>query len=416
MVQRSIDCALVFANGQPDWSHWERPWYVGGGPGADYDWGKWATAPGTKRQLILTQNLIPISAQSEDWRHLGAAGAYVQHARVLARNLVAAGLGNSIIRLSHEANGDWNPDSIGNTDAQYGLWAQFWRETVLAMRSVPGADFRFDWCINGRYRPIALDKWYPGDDVVDIIGIDAYDSGVPSGQPRWATIYDRPLGIHDVERFAAAHRKPLSIPEWGVAPIGFQLSGGDDAAYVDGIASVVRNNNVAYQSYFSNHQWATQLATGPSSLAAYVRHFGNKGDSTDIAPVATPPTPGSPATPGSPPAPESAATPASTAVRGTAPTGSTLRATDGRASARLMLRITGATIGVARATFHFAAQRGTKLSCRLNSESWRQCSTRTRDRVRLLKARNVWHVWARNDAGNTIARNERSEEGRASRR
>jgi hypothetical protein len=379
MVQRSIDCALVFANGQPDWSYWERPWYVGGGPGANYDWGKWATAPGTKRQLIITQNLIPISAQSEDWRHLGAAGAYVHHARVLARNLVAAGLGNSIIRLSHEANGDWYPDSIGNTDAQYGLWAQFWRETVLAMRSVPGADFRFDWCINGRYRPIALDKWYPGDDVVDIIGIDAYDGGVPSGQRRWATIYDRPLGIHDVERFAAAHRKPLSIPEWGVAPIGFQLSGGDDAAYVDGIASVVRNNNVAYQSYFSNHQWATQLATGPTSLAAYVRHFGNNGDSTGIAPVGT-------------------------AVRGTAPTGSTVRATDGRATARPTLRITGATIGLARATFHFAAQRGTTLSCRLNSESWRQCSTETRDRVRLPRARNTWRVRARDDAGNTVIR------------
>ncbi len=43
------------------------------------------------------------------------------------------------------------------------------------MRSVPGASFRFDWTINAGYRPIPFNDYYPGNDVVDIIGMDVYD-------------------------------------------------------------------------------------------------------------------------------------------------------------------------------------------------------------------------------------------------
>jgi hypothetical protein len=54
-----------------------------------------------------------------------------------------------------------------------------------------------------------------GDDVVDIVGIDAYDAGVPSGRSRWSSVYGQPDGIQTVLRFAAAHGKPMSIPECG---------------------------------------------------------------------------------------------------------------------------------------------------------------------------------------------------------
>jgi beta-mannanase len=120
-------------------------------------------------------------------------------------------------------------------------------------------------------RPIPLAQWYPGDDVVDIVGVDAYDVGVPGGQPRWATIYGRRGGVRDVVRFATAHHKPLSIPEWGVGPAGAKGSGGDDPEYVRGIERVLRDNRIAYQSYFFNAEWAQQLTAGPRSLAVYRR-------------------------------------------------------------------------------------------------------------------------------------------------
>jgi beta-mannanase len=152
------------------------------------------------------------------------------------------------------------------------------------MRSVRGAAFRFDWCINARWRPIPLADFYPGNDVVDYVGIDAYDSAVGPGIDRWSAIYNRPDGIHDVLRFAAAHGKPMSFPEWGLwKPGGDTLGGGDDPDYVNGIARIVRQNQVAYQSYFYKYDSATLLASSPFSLAAYRRHFGAGGDSVEAS-------------------------------------------------------------------------------------------------------------------------------------
>ena len=280
LVGRPTDCAMVYNDASPDWAGWEDPWFTHH-PDPNYNWVKWQQAvPG--RRLIITQNLFPSELNNTDWRSAGAAGAYTDHARKLAQRLVAVGQGNAVIRLAHEANGDWYADSIGNTDRQMQQWRQFWRKTVKAMQSVPGANFKFDFCVNAGYRAIPLSDYYPGNDVVDIIGIDAYDSAskLPAGAARWQALYDQPGGIHEVLDFAKAHGKPLSIPEWGIGPTGDKyLSAGDDPAYVDGIASVVRNNNVAYQSYFYSHQWATQLANSPRSLAAYRAHFGSGGDS-----------------------------------------------------------------------------------------------------------------------------------------
>jgi beta-mannanase len=195
-----------------------------------------------------------------------------------------------VIRLAHEANDPGRPYSIGTTNEELDLWRQFWRRTVIAMRSVPGAHFLFDWCINAYWRPIPLTEWYPGDDVVNIIGIDAYDSGVPVGENRWHRIYTQRDGIRDVLQFAKDHGKPVSIPEWGLAPADTDtLGGGDDPAYVNGIASVVRNNPVAYQSYFYNGHSAIVLDQSPLSLAAYRRHFGQTGDATG-KPTITPPS------------------------------------------------------------------------------------------------------------------------------
>ncbi len=279
MVGRRFSCVMVFNNASPDWQGWENPWFTHDTvPG--YDWSAWLAAPGTHRQLIISQNLFPSALNGSDWLRKGAAGAFLSHARALARNLVAAGLGRSVIRLAHEANDSGSPYWIGSTPAQWQLWRQFWRRTVIAMRSVPGAHFLFDWCINAYWQPVPLRDWYPGDDVVNIVGIDAYDSGVPVGEDRWTRIYTQPDGIRDVLRFAKAHGKPVSLPEWGLAPADAKsLGGGSDPAYIDGIAQIVRNNRIAYQSYFYNHDSAGLLADNRLSLAAYRRHFGPRGDS-----------------------------------------------------------------------------------------------------------------------------------------
>jgi glycosyl hydrolase family 26 len=272
LVHRRINCVEVYDNESQTWAEWAHPWFLNDQPG--YAWSRWATAPGSDRQLVFDQSLIPTSLAHTAWRAACARGQFVSDARALARNLVAAGLSHSIIRLAGEMNGTWNIDNVGQNRRQMREWAGCWRRTVLAMRHVPGATFTIDFSINAAVRPLALRAFYPGNRTVDIIGIDAYDQGIAPGQNRWESIYDRPDGIRDVLAFARANHKPLSIPEWGLAGAWDGDGGGDDPAYVRGIADIVRGDDVAYQSYFFNHGFATELARDRRSLRLYRTLFG----------------------------------------------------------------------------------------------------------------------------------------------
>jgi hypothetical protein len=274
MVGHNFNCEMVYESSAQTWSDWVDPWYINDGD-QNVNWADWVKAqPG--RTLIITLNLFPASVQNTDWRDAGAAGLYAGYAAQLGENLVQAGLGNSIIRIANEANGTWFADNIGNTPTQYAEWVQFWRDTAIAMRSAPRSNFKFDWNVDAGYRNIPLSDFYPGDDVVDYIGVDSYDSGVPAGvSNRWNYLYNEPDGLGQVLAFAEAHGKPFSIPEWGVNPTTVNDGGGDDPAYVNGIAHLVQSNDVAYQSYFFNESWAQGLASYPNSQAAYIAAFGN---------------------------------------------------------------------------------------------------------------------------------------------
>jgi hypothetical protein len=283
MVGRgTIDCALVYSP-SANWAQMTDPWYLNHvNPNLNYALWVRNSPADDRRQLIVSQPLIPDDLMGKHWLDAGARGAYAHYARRFAQNLVNAGVGDAIIRLAWEMNGDWYPDHVPATHAGDAKWVRFWRKTVTAMRSVPGQRFRFDWCPNNGYRDIPLADYYPGNRYVDIIGDDAYDSGVEAGLPRWSTVYDRPSGLRDIIRFAQAHGKPISLPEWGIAPRSVALSGGDDPAYVRGIANVVAHHDVAFQSYFYNHQWATQLKHSRRSLAAYRSAFGSHGYATGV--------------------------------------------------------------------------------------------------------------------------------------
>jgi hypothetical protein len=276
LIHRRVDCAVVFSDAAADWSAWVNPWFLHH-VNPDLNWARWAREQ-RGRRLVITQNFFPSSLRGTDWLTPGSQGAFTGHARQLARNLVAAGVGSAVIRLAHEANGPWEPHAVGPTALQARLWRRFWRVTVEAMRAVPGARFRFDWSIASGQPTPPLSRFYPGDDVVDIVGVDVYDQGVGLGPDRWAGLATHPVNVAQVAAFARRHRKPMSIPEWAIAP-ATENGGGDDPGFVEGVAQVVRTQRVAYQAYFFARQWADQLAASPSSLDAYRRHFGDGGDS-----------------------------------------------------------------------------------------------------------------------------------------
>jgi hypothetical protein len=275
----SVNCAVLFNDANPGWAQWVDPWFTHLSAGDAY-WPRWIKADQVLRRVVVTQEMVPDNV-SANWRVLGAAGAYDHYARELAVNLVAAGMGNAVIRLGHEMNGNWYHDSLGSNPAQYRDWATYWGRIVYAMRAVKGAHFLFDWNVNAGYRNIALSSFYPGDNVVNVIGIDIYDAGMP-GNPRnqaarWSSLASEPDGPSQIIAFAHTHEKPLSFPEWGLVSAA-RGGGGDDVTYLRGIAAAIKDNNVVYQSYFdSPSDSVLALQNSPRSFSLWKTYFGSAG-------------------------------------------------------------------------------------------------------------------------------------------
>lgn len=201
-----------------------------------------------QRKVVFSIPMLPSRGAS---LAEGAMGNYDQYFTQMAQLLVANGFGNTIIRLGWEFNGGWYPWSAKKDPDN---WVKYWQRIVTTMRAVPGAAFKFDWCSAQGYLQIPADKMYPGDEYVDIIGRDLYnqtwDRSATTPEARWQSLLTESYGLNWLRQFAAKHNKPISLPEWatGTRPDG--RGGGDDAYFITRVAEWIRQNNVAYHSYW----------------------------------------------------------------------------------------------------------------------------------------------------------------------
>jgi hypothetical protein len=207
-----------------------------------------------------------------------ATGAYDGYYRTYGSELVRLGRADSVVRLGWEANGDWYPWSIGSDVANY---RACFRRQVAAIRSTNPL-VRIDWNMNkDSHMDASVAEAYPGDDVVDIVGVDFYDmSPAYPDRLRWSLDYLRterggPRGLGAWLAFAKAHGKPLSVPEWGTTPAG--SGGGDHPAYVRAMRDFFHAHaaDIAYETYFNIgpgfQLWPS--AVHPRSAEAYRERF-----------------------------------------------------------------------------------------------------------------------------------------------
>jgi hypothetical protein len=169
--------------------------------------------------LVISQALVPDSG--EKLVAGCAAGDYDQNWRDFGALMVKHGRGDSIVRLGWEMNESsmaWRGLDTDDYIACYRTAADAIRET--------NPQVVLDWTINGHNTPAVLcgglsTNCYPGDDYVDIVGIDNYDHHPWS--PTKAD-FDRtaaaPEGLDWLFGFARAHGKLFSVGEWGVMPTG----------------------------------------------------------------------------------------------------------------------------------------------------------------------------------------------------
>jgi hypothetical protein len=213
-----------------------------------------------------------------------AAGRWDNDFRAIADYVKAAGYGDAVIRLGHEADDAWPPYSSRNNTAAY-IAAFRHVHDVLSAKS-PG--FRFDWASTRA----GFSTWglpaYPGDAYVDVIGLDTYwrDASIPDRD--WTMRYEPVLREH--LEFARSRNKPVSFPEWGQ---GFHNTG----RYIELMNGWFRSlpttgpGRLLYQSYFNDPtQPGYNLDNYPTTKQAYINTFKSSTSGTTTTTTVRPTT------------------------------------------------------------------------------------------------------------------------------
>ncbi|MFB9466200.1 glycoside hydrolase family 26 protein [Streptomyces cinereospinus] len=227
----------------------------------------------------------------------GAAGEFDRHFRALAERLVELRVPDTVIVLGWEMNGITYSHRCG-PDPQ--AWKQYWNRIVTAMRAVPGQRFRFDFTPSRGRDAVPWTRCYPGDDTVDVIGMDAYDQ--PAGLSFDEQV-DEPYGLREHVEFARAHGKAISYPEWGL------FRNGDNPAYVRGMLAWMDKHRPLYNTltdYCPHGVW--QCDDNPRAAAVYRTLLTGRTDAA--APQQPRPTRSAPASPTPTPRPTQPAQPA----------------------------------------------------------------------------------------------------------
>src|ERR1700677_3558457 len=257
----------------------------GGWSGLDGSGGSlaWLTGPwkGSGYTLSLGVPMFPTGVGAS--LATGATGAYDSYFTTLAQTLVAAGQANAYLRLGRECDGSWSAWSAGPPSAE-ASFATYFQQIVTAMRSVAGEQFRFVWdpdvgaFTDAGYSVAAA---YPGNNYVDVIGLDAYDQSWATPQtPTNAWSSTSLPSLTAAQQFASANGKPLAFCEWGVTIRSDGHGLGDDPYYIDQMVSWMHSpaNDVTYESYFDDSTGGVNsLITGgsfPDSLAAFSADVG----------------------------------------------------------------------------------------------------------------------------------------------
>jgi hypothetical protein len=206
--------------------------------------------------LVVSQSLTPNAGGPAELAAC-AAGQHDQDFRDFGSLMVAKDRPFTVVRLGWEFNGTFMPWSAWNTQD----WIACYRHAALAIRATD-PHVALDWTINSHGTPASIcggvsTNCYPGDDVVDIVGIDNYDQGPSAAtQADFARVAAAPDGLSWLYDFAVRHGKRFSVGEWGVAPGSDFNSTGENPEFIRWMHDwfVAHTGALLYETYFNNCQ------------------------------------------------------------------------------------------------------------------------------------------------------------------
>lgn len=246
---------------------------------------------GFKGTLNVSVQLFPENGSME----AAARGDYNRNFERLGR-MIAREYPDSYVRPGWEFNiENW---AWRATPENVETFKEAFRQASISLKK-GGPKLRIVWNPNegkGNSLPDATTAW-PGDDVVDIVGLDAYDWSPPYDEKGWQEHRTKDQGWDFWAKWARDHGKMFALPEWGVIA-GSDQSGGDNPKYIDYVMQWMVDNRdiMAFETYFeepADYCKCALTTMNPMARQAYQNWMPKITQTNKPTPTATP-SPGTP--------------------------------------------------------------------------------------------------------------------------
>lgn len=249
--------------------------------------------PADSLAAIRSAGAVPVVTWEPMYYRADSTEVIIPLARILAGDYdgyiddyaarAAAHPGPVILRFAHEMNLSryhWGiADKSAYGPASPGIYQQLWRHVVARFRAARADNVLFAFCPNNESLPGALttgtDRWnrmaayYPGDEWVDLVGLDGYnwgDTQTPAKhgwQSQWRTFAHLfSPALAELRAFAPA--KPVVIFETASAP-----TGGDKARWIAEMLRFASAENLGGVVWFQVNKeidWRIRTGVPPYQL------------------------------------------------------------------------------------------------------------------------------------------------------
>lgn len=273
------------------------------------NWGNWlASRPSRRMDWALAMQPWSTSATGSSSGTSGdllgqvAAGQHDSKFTTWATTFQSYGLSGSpsrpiYIRLGWEMDGRFFPWGVGLGAPGYANFAAAWRRIVDVLNAaVPSNNWKFCFCPQyhawaGSQGTSWINGIWPGDDYVDLVGCDFYDSFTNFYPPANTTTRTNSWNNYELPRlqamntFANTHGKRQMIGEFGcVSRIvsGSNVGGIDNQLFMENLYNWVTDpdNNFEYVIQYDDSPSATELISlsegnFPNAEAQYLNSFAD---------------------------------------------------------------------------------------------------------------------------------------------
>ena len=174
------------------------------------------------------------------------------------------------LRFAHEMNGNWYPWSgakNGGADGGPAKYVAMWRYMHDLFEEVGATNVVWIWC------PLVTDvpavpwnhwtHYYPGDEYVDWVGLDAYNWGTSSDCCVWQSFPTLVRALYN----DYAGKKPLILPETSSAELGGNKAAWIREMHMSLMTEFTAIKGVVWFDIDKETDW--RVASSPETLAAY---------------------------------------------------------------------------------------------------------------------------------------------------